>query len=151
MDLVESSTEPRRHSTRTRNTPERYTNGLDDLSDSVDLGVGSERLRKKVRAVGHGDGIVDNNMEEEGKPESSDRVLAPTLVSYDFVNLMNPIHRNDVLRLFRRNISTPNCINQMTQNGVTKTELLAIRFGTPENAAQFKVCALVGRKILWIH
>jgi hypothetical protein len=35
--------------------------------------------------------------------------------------------------------------------GVTKTELLAIRFGTPENAAQFKVCALVGRKILWIH
>jgi hypothetical protein len=26
--------------------------------------------------------------------------------------------------------------------GVTKTELLAIRFGTPENAALFKVCLL---------
>ena len=26
--------------------------------------------------------------------------------------------------------------------GVTKTELLAIRFGTPENAALFKVCEL---------
>ncbi len=30
--------------------------------------------------------------------------------------------------------------------GVTKTELLAIRFGTPENAAQFKVYVLVGRE-----
>jgi hypothetical protein len=82
--------------------------------------------------------------------DSNARLVHPALVLNEHAgsdkafNYVAPDFSGICSRLLHRILST----NPLFPEGVTKTELLAIRFGTPENAALFKVCKRMNSMLL---